>query len=274
MPGSPAGAVVSRDELLSTVWPDTVVVETAVFRAISELRRFLDDDPKHPRVIETVRKRGYRLIAEVECLGDELGLTEARPDLMPAVASALLSRGRLRTRRTVVLTAVALALAATTAVSFRATNITVATRSPSWPAPPMVVASSTDLEYAPVLSPDGQGLAYVRSYAETSGEERWKIYVKLPGDGTPRPLSPGTVSESPPGWSPDGDSIAFWRRGKGASELVVVPVLGAPGGSWPGRGSGLTPAPRGPATAAGWRPRGALPVASRRWCTGSAPTAR
>ena len=218
------GAVVSREELLSEVWPDTVVVETAVFRAISELRRALGDDPKRPRVIETVRKRGYRLIAAVERLDEAPGRREAPR----AVAAKARRHERSRHRRVAVLGTLTLALAAMVAISFRATHVTVATRTPSWPAPPRLVASSTDLEFAPALSPDGRGLAYVRRSITTDGDELWKIYVKLPGDGTPRPLSPGTAGESPPAWSPGGDSIAFWRRADGADELAVVPLLGGP----------------------------------------------
>ena len=59
------GAVVTREEIFSTLWPDTVVGEDTLARVISKLRKALDDDPKAPRYIETISKRGYRLIAHV-----------------------------------------------------------------------------------------------------------------------------------------------------------------------------------------------------------------
>lgn len=59
------GAVVTREEIFATLWPDTVVGEDTLARVISKLRKALDDDPKAPRYIETISKRGYRLIAEV-----------------------------------------------------------------------------------------------------------------------------------------------------------------------------------------------------------------
>ena len=57
--------VVSKERLLRAVWPDTFVTDDVLTRAISELRRVLGDDVKHPRLIETIPKSGYRLMAPV-----------------------------------------------------------------------------------------------------------------------------------------------------------------------------------------------------------------
>jgi DNA-binding winged helix-turn-helix (wHTH) protein len=59
------GETVGQEELLATVWEGKFVVDAVVTRAISELRRALGDDPKAPRYIQTVARRGYRLIAPV-----------------------------------------------------------------------------------------------------------------------------------------------------------------------------------------------------------------
>jgi len=55
------GKVVSKQDLISTVWSDAFVTDDVLTRAISELRRVLEDDPKQPQFIETIPKRGYRL---------------------------------------------------------------------------------------------------------------------------------------------------------------------------------------------------------------------
>jgi DNA-binding winged helix-turn-helix (wHTH) protein len=60
-----AGDVVSSDELLDAIWPNRVVGDDAVHRRIAYLRKQLRDDARHPRYIQTVPKRGYRLVAEV-----------------------------------------------------------------------------------------------------------------------------------------------------------------------------------------------------------------
>jgi DNA-binding winged helix-turn-helix (wHTH) protein/TolB-like protein/Tfp pilus assembly protein PilF len=64
------GEVISKDELIRTVWADTFVTDDVLTRAISELRRILNDDAKNPHIIETVAKNGYRLIAPVQRVQD------------------------------------------------------------------------------------------------------------------------------------------------------------------------------------------------------------
>lgn len=59
------GAVVSREELLAAVWPGVVVGDDTLTQAIIKLRKALGDDAHQPRYIETISKRGYRLIAPV-----------------------------------------------------------------------------------------------------------------------------------------------------------------------------------------------------------------
>ena len=55
--------LVTKDELLDALWPGVAVTENTLTRAVSELRRALDDTPGAPRCIETVPRRGYRWIA-------------------------------------------------------------------------------------------------------------------------------------------------------------------------------------------------------------------
>jgi len=57
-----ADRVVEKDELLAAVWPGVVVTEHSLTRCVKDLRRTLGDDAAAPRYIETVAKRGYRLM--------------------------------------------------------------------------------------------------------------------------------------------------------------------------------------------------------------------
>jgi DNA-binding winged helix-turn-helix (wHTH) protein/TolB-like protein/Tfp pilus assembly protein PilF len=60
-----AGRVVSREDLLAAVWPGVIVGDEALTQSVIKLRRALDDNPRSPAYIETISKRGYRLIAPV-----------------------------------------------------------------------------------------------------------------------------------------------------------------------------------------------------------------
>jgi TolB-like protein/DNA-binding winged helix-turn-helix (wHTH) protein/Flp pilus assembly protein TadD len=74
------GEVVTADELLDSVWQGVVVGTDSVYFVISQLRKALDDDKRAPVYIETIPKRGYRLIADVAFLSDE-------PDVIATPAS-------------------------------------------------------------------------------------------------------------------------------------------------------------------------------------------
>lgn len=72
-----AGEVVSRDELLTAVWLGVVVGDDALTQAIIKLRKALGDDAKRPAYIETLSKRGYRLIAPVAHAADAAAAVSA-----------------------------------------------------------------------------------------------------------------------------------------------------------------------------------------------------
>ena len=59
------GHVVTREELFAAVWPGVVVGDEALTQSIIKLRKALGDNSRSPSYIETISKRGYRLIATV-----------------------------------------------------------------------------------------------------------------------------------------------------------------------------------------------------------------
>jgi adenylate cyclase len=61
-----AGEPVSKEQLLQAVWPNTFVTDDVLKRSISELRRVFEDDVRESRIIQTIPKRGYRLLVPVE----------------------------------------------------------------------------------------------------------------------------------------------------------------------------------------------------------------
>ncbi len=61
-----AGRVLTREQLLQRLWPDTVVEEGSLTSHISLLRKALGEDPNGQDFIETLPKRGYRFVASVK----------------------------------------------------------------------------------------------------------------------------------------------------------------------------------------------------------------
>jgi len=76
-----ADQVVSREELLAQVWSGVVVGEDVLTQGVIKLRKALGDNSKEPVYIQTIPKRGYRLIAPVTWL-------EVGPDANPAHSEA------------------------------------------------------------------------------------------------------------------------------------------------------------------------------------------
>ena len=61
-----AGQLVTHRELLDAVWPGTAIEPQVVKNKIFHLRRVLEDEPKRPRYIETLPRRGYRFVGRLE----------------------------------------------------------------------------------------------------------------------------------------------------------------------------------------------------------------
>jgi DNA-binding winged helix-turn-helix (wHTH) protein/TolB-like protein/Tfp pilus assembly protein PilF len=74
------GQVVSRETLLSAVWPGVVVSDDALTQVVIKLRKALGDAPDKPAYIQTISKGGYRLIAPVALLPE----SPSAPSLGPA----------------------------------------------------------------------------------------------------------------------------------------------------------------------------------------------
>src|SRR5437762_9802350 len=59
------GRIVEKEQLMNRLWPDSFVEESNLTFNIQQLRKALGDSARQPRFIETVARRGYRFIAEV-----------------------------------------------------------------------------------------------------------------------------------------------------------------------------------------------------------------
>jgi TolB-like protein len=106
--------VVSKDDLLQQVWKRQFVSESSLTRSIAELRAHLGDTSSPPRIVETIPKRGYRLLAAVEpcvsaakpCVAvlpfEDVGPASETDGLADGIADALTTQlGKARCLRTI-----------------------------------------------------------------------------------------------------------------------------------------------------------------------------
>ncbi len=238
--------VVSKEALIAAVWPDTFVSDDVLTRCISILRRITRDDSQAPRFIQTVPRRGYRLLAPVipipggsseltsspEHIADLASVIPSEQNAGPVSAEAPrlavpLSPVTAQTPlspRPVVTALAALSLAllvglllwigfvhhrrshAILPASFRTVQFT----------------AYAGEQTQPAFSPDGSRIAYVATSED--GRSR-RIYVQHVGRETTVELTPGRAGEQfSPAWSPDGRSIAYLSRSNSELGIDIAPV--------------------------------------------------
>ncbi|MFL6234935.1 MAG: AAA family ATPase [Thermoanaerobaculia bacterium] len=89
---STPGKVISKEELLQAVWEGAIVEEGALSQVIHSLRKALGDNARQPQYIQTIPKRGYRLLAPV--VSGETGAEAASPEARPSSGSHLAGERR------------------------------------------------------------------------------------------------------------------------------------------------------------------------------------
>jgi Tol biopolymer transport system component/DNA-binding winged helix-turn-helix (wHTH) protein len=225
---NPKGRMISKDEFMSTIWPDVIVDETSLTGNVSILRQALGDDAREPKYIQTVSRRGYRFLAPVR------EVKQPRPDLDLVVVDEV--RTRVVVEETTETNRRGLAIALVAAVTIAAAVMLFwakGSRAKQTPPDrsltrgvPTVVPLTTFRgdEFTPALSPDGKLVAFC-----WTAEDRRSIniYVKQVEVGSPIRLTYGPGREGGPSWSPDGRYVAFWRGGEPQDAgIFIVPALG------------------------------------------------
>ena len=218
------GEVVTRQEIQQKLWPtDTFVdFEHGINTAVKKLREALGDDAENPQFIETLPRRGYRLIAPVEIV-DESG-DGLKAAFSPAPASEEPSPGTRAQKRwpAAAIAGSFAALLVTASVAFLYPSLlrrTTGSRN-AW----VQITHFPDSATSPALSPDGRMIAFIRGPETfvTPGQ----VYVKMLPDGQPVQLTHDDSPKMAPAFSPDGSRIAYSTVTSGGWDTWVVPVLG------------------------------------------------
>lgn len=203
--------LVTKDELLDSVWKDTFVTPNVLTRAVAQLRKALGDDAQEPRYIETVAKRGYRFLAEVR----DFAPTTTVPLAVQAAAPRFPRWG---------IAAAVVLLAALAWLGFSRTGV-------DEPAPALslsrITVSGDVIDAA--ISPDGRYVVYVRSAGGLQS-----LWVRQVAAANPVQLiPPASVGYWGVAFSPDSASIYFATKGaapdaNAAGTLYTIPVLPGP----------------------------------------------
>jgi Tol biopolymer transport system component/DNA-binding winged helix-turn-helix (wHTH) protein len=202
--------LVTKQELLSEIWPGVAVTENALTRAIAQLRKTLGDDAEAPRYIETVPTRGYRFI----------GTLRSEPALTPAPVAVSprprLGRVLLVTAIVVVMVLVMLRVMLSFIAHFfeRARPmLRIEDERPAIAA--RLLRASTRFQVSPSFSPDGTSVVYS---ADVDGTPH--LFVSTLDGNSERQLTNGEAGEAQPSWSPDGKRIAFTSVRKSGIWLI------------------------------------------------------
>ncbi|MEJ2238693.1 MAG: winged helix-turn-helix domain-containing protein [Gemmatimonadales bacterium] len=213
------GTVLSRRDLLATVWHDSVVNDETLTRAIFQLRHHLGDNVEQPRFIETIRKGGYRLIAPIAPVSEEarIGGSDASPSeqAVPPVSPVWRKRQAL----VVIALVAAVGIAAVSVIEpFTAGNDSLS-------ALPMAIplTSYPEHERYPAISPDGSLIAF------TMGDDAGgpaDLYVKYEKTESILQLTQSPAEVSFCAWSPDGSQLAFVSTDTQAAGIYIIPAIG------------------------------------------------
>lgn len=219
------GEVVSKEELMRAVWADACVTDDTLTRCIYELRKVLEDDVKEPRFIQTIPRRGYRLISPVDferapvapSNGKQAG-REIFEGANPASTSKETKRanGRPRLGRQLYALAALLGL-----LIFALLLIRWIDRRDSGHQRALTrVTFDAGLQTGASWSPDGRFIAY-----SSNRGGKFDVWVQPINGGDPVQVTHEPGQNWQAEWSPNGKYIAY-RSENGDGGLYIVPALG------------------------------------------------
>lgn len=216
--------VLSKDQLISTVWADTFVGDDVLTRSISEIRRVLDDDARAPRFIQTIPKTGYRLIVPVAFDDNGNGAAKVEPSVAQQVSKAgavVPSKSSSRPLLWLVIGIVLVTAVVFGSYAWISRKKAPVVRPDEFKTIPLT--SYLGIETQPSFSPDGNQVAFVW---KDENSDHQHVYVKYLGSESPLKITADAADDYSPVWSPDGRSIAFLRVSEKDRGIYIAPSLG------------------------------------------------
>jgi len=207
--------VVSQDELLDQIWPDTLVTPNTLQRSIAQLRKILGDDRKTQLHIKTHAKQGYSLESEVTWSDDESVALETPAQQERNISSQNATtrlnhttknstqRHRIRKRYLVPLAAIVLLLA----LGGLATSFYLPAHSTQLTFYKLQAITATDnKEFSPTYSADGQFIIFSRYLEKMCANSLWARNIHTEKEVL---LTENWGSYGRHSLSPDGKNLVF-----------------------------------------------------------------
>ena len=192
--------LITKAELIEAVWPETAITDNSLAQCLVEIRRALGDDSQ--QLIRTVARRGYVFNAPPSTAVIELHRTTTERSEKPAALALVDAAGQKRAPSRIT---IAIALLAAIASGVLLASLFIG--SGKKPAAYTQLTNFPDAAVAPVLSPDGRMLAFIRGDAWFLSRDQ--IYIKLLPNGEPVQLTHDGRAKYAPAFSPDGSRLAF-----------------------------------------------------------------
>ncbi len=216
-----AGTVVSKQILMDASWRDTFVTEASLLEAVRLLREALGDDRQRPTYIQTVHRRGYRFLADVEIVSAEERSRPIhdRPEWRPLLVSGL---------------------AAVAAMVGIAIVFALFGQRPAAPRPTLrfTITLPADAVIDPLrgsvaISDDGSRLVYAAIH-----HGRPRLFLRTIDRDSPT-LIEGSDEAADPFFSPDGQWVGFFAHGslkklriEGGRPVVLTAARAGAGATW------------------------------------------
>lgn len=214
-----SGETVSREQLIKNVWNGNVVSDSAIYRAVAELRKALKTNFSLTDVVKTVPKKGYLIEQEL--------ISSFNPIESPAQQT---NRYKLRLTLITAITVVSLVYG----IFFTANDVQKESTSPLRV---KTLTSATGKEYTPAISPNGQWVIYAHRENVDSYSRLYLLSINQANEKDSSvqlikpPLQPMALTDknelshySRAAWSSSGNKIAYQKVTNKRCKILIAEI--------------------------------------------------
>lgn len=163
-------SIITRQDILEKLWAGSIVTDNAINKLIANLRKVLGDNAKKPRYIQTIPKRGYRLVCQVTPI-DEIARTQVESDLVEDIQLRAnidpieLNKAPNRLFKIALIVCFALSLFIAWQLMHRESDAKAGYS--------IALTRAQGVEFSPKIHPDNEHLYYLKESGKNKQTELW-----------------------------------------------------------------------------------------------------